>query len=53
MKEYKIIEIMGDFNLLVNSTIKADNEEEVKKLIMDSIKDNINSYLFPVVEEVK
>ncbi len=53
MKEYKIVEIMGDFSLLVNSTIKADNDEEVKKIIMETIKDNMDKYLYPVIEEVK
>lgn len=50
MKTYKIIDIMGDFSLLVNKEIKANNNEEAKKIIMDEIKDNINKYLYPVVE---
>ena len=50
MKTYKIIEIMGDFELLVNKEIQANNDEEAKKLIVKEIKDNMEKYLYPVVE---
>ena len=41
---------MGHFDLLVDKEFKANNDEEAKKIIMDEIKDNINEYLYPVVE---
>lgn len=50
MNNYKIIEIMGDFSLLINKEIKADSDEEAKKQIMDEIKNNMDKYLYPVVE---
>lgn len=50
MKTYKIIDIIGEFSLLVDKEIKANNDEEVKEIIMNEIKDNINKYLYPVVE---
>ena len=52
MKEYKIIEIMGDFSTLINNIVKAENEEHAKKEIIENIKDNIDKYLYAVVEEV-
>lgn len=51
MKEYKIVEIMGDFSTLVNSKVKADSIEEAKKMILENIKINIDNYLYSVIEE--
>ena len=51
MKFYKIIEIMGNFETLINHEFMADNEKEVKKMILKDIKDNIDKYLYAVVEE--
>ena len=50
MKTYKIIDIIGNFDLLVDKEIKASDEEAAKKLIMDDIKNNIEKYLYPAVE---
>ena len=50
MKSYKIIEIMGNFELLINHKVLAENDEEAKKQIMEEIKNNIDKYLYPVVE---
>lgn len=51
MKNYKIIEIMGDFSVLVNNTIQAENEENAKKIVIETIKENIDKYLYACVEE--
>ena len=50
MKEYNIVEIMGDFSLLINHKVYAENDEEAKEQIMDEIKNNMDKYLYPVVE---
>lgn len=50
MKIYKLIDIIGDFNVIVGKEIKASNDEEAKKLIIDEVKNNIDKYLYPVVE---
>lgn len=53
MKEFKIIEIMGNFDLLVNTKVKANDREEAKKEVMKHIQEHINEYMYAVVEEVK
>ena len=52
MKEYKIVEIMGDFSTLIDTKVKASDDNEAKKLIIKNIKDNIDKYLYAVVAEV-
>lgn len=53
MKNYKIIEVMGDFDTLVNSTIQANTLEHAKQLVMKEVQDNINKYMYACVEEVE
>lgn len=53
MQDYKIIDIMGNFETMVGKTLSANNIEEAKKLIIEDIKENIDKYLYAVVEEVK
>lgn len=53
MKTCKIIEIMGDFNLLIDKEIKGSTDEEIKKIILEEIKKNIDKYIYPVIEEIK
>ena len=48
MKKYKIIEIMGNFETLVGTTIEAKTSEEAKELIMKHLKDNLDKYMYPV-----
>lgn len=50
MKNYKIIEIMEDFSILINESIKPINIEEAKK-VNEDIKNDIDKYLYAVVEE--
>ena len=50
MKEYNIIEIMGNFETLVNHKVFARDLEDAKKQIIDEIKNNMDKYLYPVVE---
>ena len=51
MKNYKIIEIIGDFSVLVNTNIQAENEENAKKIVIENIRENIDKYLYACVEE--
>ena len=53
MQAYKIIDIMGDFSLLVDIELEATNIEEAKELAMKLVKENIDKYVWPVVEEIK
>ena len=50
MKEYKIVEIMGNFETLVNQKVFARDLEDAKEQIMDEIRCNMDKYLYPVVE---
>ena len=52
MKEYKIIEIMGDFDTLVNTTLQATSMEDAKAKAMKEVQDNINKYMYACVEEI-
>lgn len=51
MNSYKIVEIMGDFSTLINEEIIADNLEEAKKYAIEMIKNDIDKYLYAVMEE--
>lgn len=50
MKSYKIIDVLGDFELLIDHKVYANNDEEAKKQIMKEISNNIDNYLYSVVE---
>lgn len=52
MKNYKIIEIMGDFNVLINSIILATDIEDAKAKAIKEVQDNINKYMYACVEEI-
>ena len=51
MKNYKIIEIIGDFDTLVNTIITASNIEDAKAKAIKEVQDNINKYMYACVEE--
>ena len=51
MKEYKIIEIMGDFSTLINVEFEALSLEDAKSMVLDTIKRDIDKYMYAVVEE--
>ena len=53
MQTYKIIDIMGDFSLLIDIELEASNINEAKELVMKLVKENIDKYVWPVMEEIK
>lgn len=53
MKTYKIVEIMGNFSVLVDTTIQAHDEKEAKEKAMQEVKKILDNYMYAVVEEVK
>ena len=53
MKEYKIVEIMGDFSTLVNTSINSATMEEAKDMVIQKVKNEIDKYLYAVVCEME
>ena len=51
MNTYKVLEIMGNFESLINHEFIADSEQEANKMILEDIKANIDKYLYAVLEE--
>ena len=53
MKTFKVIDIIGNFDLLIGKEIKADTMEEANKIVMEIVKEHINEYLYSVVDEIE
>lgn len=53
MQDYKIIDVMGNFETMVGKIISAKNVEDAKEFVIEYIRENIDKYLYAVVEEVK
>ena len=51
MNSYKIIEIMGDFSTLIDEEIIADNIDDAKRYAIEMIRNDIDKYLYAVMEE--
>lgn len=51
MNSYKIVEIMGDFSTLIDEEIIADNIDDAKRYAIEMIKNDIDKYLYAVMEE--
>lgn len=51
MQTYKIVDIMGDFSLLVDFEIEANSEEEAKEIAMNIVKENVDNYMWAVVQK--
>lgn len=51
MKTFKIIEIMGDFSTLIDEEILADNIDDAKRYAIEMIRNDIDKYLYAVMEE--
>ena len=52
-KNYKVVAIIGDFEGLVGKVLAATSEEDVKEQIKEYLRENIDKYLYPVVDEIK
>lgn len=51
MNNYKIVGYIGDFSVLTGQEIKADSKEEAKKIAIEIVKNEIDKYLYSIVEE--
>jgi len=53
MKTFRVIDIIGNFDLLIGKEIKADTMEDANKIAIEIVKEHINEYLYSVVDEVE
>ena len=53
MKTYRVVDIIGYFNLFIDEEVEANDEVEAKECILYEIIDNIGNYIDIEVEEVE
>ena len=53
MKRYRVLDIVGYFNLFIDEEVEANDEIEAKKCILYAIRDNIDDFIGIEVEEIE
>ena len=53
MKRYRVLDIIGYFNIFIDEEVEADDVVEAKECILYEILDNIGNFIDIEVEEIE
>lgn len=53
MKRYRVLDIIGYFNIFIDEEVEADDVVEAKEFILYEILDNIGNFIDIEVEEIE